>query len=150
MTPSRFLITAILLAGADQAHALCSVELAPVTFGAVDTRENNRGTGEVVVRCDQATGFEVAISGGGAGGTRRMDGPEGGRLDYRLFADAARAVPWGDGGSVGNAVAAASDGTGQRRLTIYGEIPPQSGVLAGEYVASVQVTLSFGPAQVPA
>lgn len=143
MTRSRFLITAILLASADQADALCSVELAPVTFGAVDTRENNRGTGEVVVRCDQATGFEVAISGGAGGGTRRMDGPEGGRLDYRLFADAARAVPWGDGGSVDNAVSAASDGTDQRRLTIYGEIPPQSGVPAGEYVDSVQVTLSF-------
>lgn len=124
------------------ARAACSVELAPVSFGTVDTRETTRGTGEVVVRCDAAAGFEVAISGNG-GGSRRMDGPDGGRLDYRLYADAARAVPWGDGGSLGNSVAAASDGANPRRLTIYGEIPAQTGVPAGEYVDSVQVTLLF-------
>src|SRR5690606_21062619 len=68
--------------------AECSVELSPVTFGTVDTRENSRGTGEVVVRCDAASGFEIAISGAGSGGNRRMDGPSGSRLGYRLFADA--------------------------------------------------------------
>jgi spore coat protein U-like protein len=124
------------------AWAECSVELAPITFGTVDTRENSRGTGEVVVRCDMAAGFEVAISGAG-GASRRMDGPSGSRLDYRLYADAARAVPWGDGGSLGAPVAASSDGTSPRRLTIYGEIPPQSGVPAGDYVGSLQVTLAF-------
>lgn len=134
-------LAAILLAPLP-AWAECSVELAPVTFGTVDTRESSRGTGEIVVRCDAASGFEVAISGTG-GGTRRMDGPSGSRLDYRLYADAARAVPWGDGGSLGAPVAATSDGNGPRRLTIYGEIPAQSGVSAGEYVASLQVTLAF-------
>jgi spore coat protein U-like protein len=124
-------------------RAECSVELSPVTFGTVDTRENSRGTGEVVVRCDAASGFQIAISGAGSGGTRRMDGPSGSRLDYRLFADAARAVPWGDGGSLGAPVAATSDGNNPRRLTIYGEIPAQSGVPAGEYVGSLQVTLAF-------
>ena len=123
--------------------AACSVELSPVTFGTVDTRESSRGTGEVVVRCDAAAGFEVAISGAGSGGTRRMDGPSGSRLDYSLYTDAARAVPWGDGGSLGAPVAAASDGSNPRRLTIYGEIPAQSGVPAGDYVASLQVTLAF-------
>lgn len=122
--------------------AACSVELAPVSFGTVDTRETSRGTGEVVVRCDGPMGFEVAISGNG-GGSRRMDGPDGGRLDYRLYSDAAHAVPWGDGGSLGGPVSAASDGTAPRRLTIYGEIPTQTGVPAGEYVDSVQVTLIF-------
>lgn len=123
--------------------AECSVELAPVTFGTVDTRENSRGTGEVVVRCDAASGFEVAISGAGSGGARRMVGPSGSRLDYRLYADAARAVPWGDGGSLGAPVVATSDGNSPRRLTIYGEIPAQSGVPAGEYLDSLQVTLAF-------
>ena len=134
---------AVVLLAPASARATCSVELAPVSFGTVDTRESSRGTGEVVVRCDTAAGFEVAISGAGGGGTRRMDGPGGSRLDYRLFADAARAVPWGDGGSLGAPVAAASDGNDARRLTIYGEIPAQSGVPAGDYIASLQVTLAF-------
>jgi spore coat protein U-like protein len=134
-----------LLAGAAMlvggpARALCSIELSPVAFGVIDTTARSTGTGEVVVRCDTATGFAVAISGGGG---RRMNGPGGSRLDYRLYADAARAIPWGDGGSAGNAVAAASDGAGARRLTIYGEVPAQSGVLPGEYLDGLEVTLTF-------
>ena len=56
------LFLAVLLAPVS-GRAACSVELAPVTFGTVDTRENSRGTSEVVVRCDAPSGFEVAISG---------------------------------------------------------------------------------------
>ena len=132
------------LALAAPAHATCSVELSPVAFGDVDVRTTSHGTGEVVVRCDEAASFEVAIgSGGAAGGMRRMGGPGGSRLEYRLFADAARAVPWGDGGSLGAAVRGSSDGNGPRRLTIYGEIPRQTGVEAGTYLDTMQVTLTF-------
>ena len=38
-------------------------------------------------------------------------GPGGSRLDYRLFSDAGRSVPWGDGGSAGGPVAGSSDGS---------------------------------------
>ena len=72
-----------------------------------------------------------------------MDGPSGSRLEYRLYSDAGRSVPWGDGGSTGNPVSGGSDGAGQDRLTIYGEVPAQPGVLAGEYLDSLQVTLTF-------
>ena len=124
--------------------SLCSVELSPVTFGVVDTTQRSRGTGEVVLRCDDPAAFEVAIAAGSAvGGTRRMDGPSGSRLDYRLFSDSGRSVPWGDGGSTGGPVSGSSDGAAQTRLTIYGEVPAQPGVVAGEYLDSLQVTLSF-------
>ncbi len=129
---------------AGPAQAICSVELAPVAFGVVDPAQRSLGTGEVVVSCDAAASFEAAISAGGAGGaTRRMTGPNGGRLDYRLFTDAGRSIPWGDGGSAGDPVAGSSDGGAPSRLTIYGEVPAQAGVEAGEYLDSLEVTLTF-------
>ena len=123
-------------------RADCTVELSPVAFGVIDTTGQSRGTGEVVVRCDVAGPFSVAIAAGGSG-TRRMTGPGGSRLDYRLYSDPGRSVPWGDGLSQGDPVAAASDGQNARRLTIYGAVPQQSGVAPGEYVDSLEVTLSF-------
>jgi spore coat protein U-like protein len=132
------------LSCAGPARAACTIELSPVAFDVVDTRQTSRGTGEVVVRCDTTASFEVGISsGGGSGATRRMDGPGTARLDYRLFSDAGRAVLWGDGGSLGAPVTAASDGGEPKRLTIYGEVPAQSGVEAGDYLDSLEVTLTF-------
>jgi spore coat protein U-like protein len=126
------------------AIALCSVEVAPVAFGIVDTQRESRGTGEVVVRCDTSTSYQVGISPGGAGGgSRRMTGPDGSRLEYRLFSDAGRSIPWGDGQGGGPPVSATSDGTGLQRLTIYGAIPAQPGIGPGEYTDSLQVTLTF-------
>ena len=137
-------VAALVFGFATQANALCSVELSPVAFGVVDTTQRSTGTGEVVVRCDAAADFDVTISSGGAaGGTRRMNGPGGSRLDYRLFSDAGRSVPWGDGGSAGGPVAGSSDGSAPRRLTIYGEVPAQPGVEAGDYLDSLEVTLTF-------
>jgi hypothetical protein len=69
----------------------CTVDVAPVAFGVVDTLRQSRGTGEMVVRCDSNASFQVGISPGGAGasGTRRMSGPDGARMDYYLFSDPA-------------------------------------------------------------
>ena len=124
------------------ALADCTVALSPVSFGVIDPTGETSGTGEVVVRCDVAGSFSVAIAGGGSG-TRRMTGPGGSRLDYRLYSDSGRSIPWGDGLSQGAPVGAASDGQGPRRLTIYGTVPKQSGVAPGEYADSIQVTLAF-------
>ncbi|MFL5337073.1 MAG: spore coat U domain-containing protein [Geminicoccaceae bacterium] len=138
----RILVGAMLTASAP-AWAACSVDLEPVSFGVVDTQRQTSGTGQVVVRCDSAATFDVGISPGGGGGTRRMLGPDGVRLDYYLFSDAGRSVPWGDGQAIGPPVSASSDGTGQQRLTIYGAIPAQFGIPAGAYDDSLQITLTF-------
>lgn len=137
-------IGALVLGLAGPAQAMCSIELSPVTFGVVDLTRRSGGTGEVVVRCDVASSFAVAISPGhGGSGTRRMSGPGGSRLDYQLFSDAGRSVPWGDGTSEGPPVTSSSNGNGLRRLTIYGAVPAQPGATPGEYLDSLEVTLTF-------
>lgn len=132
------------LAPLGPAAAGCSVESSPVAFGTIDVLRPTRGTGEIVVRCDEPTEFRVGLSPGGGGSEgRRMDGPGNTRLDYALFADAGYSIPWGDGQAIGNPRAGASDGKGPQRLTVYGIIPAQPGTPAGDYVDSLQVTLSF-------
>jgi spore coat protein U-like protein len=144
LTHRLALAAGLVLASPATALAACSVELAPVAFGVIDLARQSRGTGEVVVRCDGAATFEVGISPGGAGdGTRRMAGPDAGRLDYYLFADAGHSIPWGDGQAIGGTRAGSSDGGTPTRLTIYGVVPAQSGVPEGEYADSLQVTLTF-------
>jgi spore coat protein U-like protein len=144
LTHRLALAAGLVLASPATALAACSVELAPVAFGVIDLARQSRGTGEVVVRCDGAATFEVGISPGTAGGgTRRMAGPDAGRLDYYLFADAGHSVPWGDGQAIGGTRAGSSDGSTPTRLTIYGVVPAQSGVSEGEYADSLQVTLTF-------
>ena len=71
-----------------------------------------------------------------------MIGANGGRLEYRLFSDAGRNIPWGDGVAEGMPVAGSSDGVASKRLTIYGAVPAQD-VGPGEYVDSVEVTLTY-------
>jgi spore coat protein U-like protein len=136
-------LAAGLILAAPAALAACSVAVDPVAFGVIDSTRQATGTGEVVVRCDAPASFEVGISPGRSGGTRRMTGPENGRLDYHLHTDAGRSIPWGDGQAIGRAQAGASDGNQPTRLTIYGTVPAQPGVPAGEYEDSLQVTLSF-------
>jgi spore coat protein U-like protein len=143
MPVTRPILVSLMLTASVPAWAACSVDLEPVSFGAVDTQRQTSGTGQVVVRCDTAATFAVGISPGGGGGARRMLGPDGVRLDYYLFSDAGRSVPWGDGQAIGPPVSASSDGTGQQRLTIYGAIPAQSGIPAGAYDDNLQVTLAF-------
>jgi spore coat protein U-like protein len=126
------------------ALAFCSVQAEPVAFGVIDPQRQSRGTGEVVVRCDVPTTFAVGLSpGDAAGDTRRMAGRDGGRLDYDLFADPGYSIPWGDGDALGNAVKALSDGATPKRLTIYGIVPAQARIEAGEYDDNLQVTLVF-------
>jgi spore coat protein U-like protein len=144
LTRRLALAAGLVLASPLSVSAACSVELSPVSFGVIDLARQSKGTGEVVVRCDGATTFQVGISPGGAGdGTRRMSGPDAGRLDYHLFADAGHSIPWGDGQAIGKARAGSSDGGTPTRLTIYGVVPAQSGVPEGEYTDSLQVTLTF-------
>ena len=143
MPLTRCVLVAAMLGISAPARAACTVDLDPVSFGIVDTQRQTTGTGQIVVRCDSAATFAVGIAPGGSGGTRRMLGPDGTRLDYYLFSDAGRSVPWGDGQAIGPPVSASSDGTGQQRLTIYGAIPAQSGIPAGSYEDSLQVTLTF-------
>ncbi len=141
-TPSSLDINATVTAN-------CTVSTTPVAFGDVDVTSGQavQGTGSVSVTCTNGTPWTaVADAGAGSGAdlsTRKMaNGPN--LLTYRLFTDSARSQVWGDG--VGGATTALSDiGTGTSQMkTIYGTIPAgQTGMPAGEYADTVQVTVTY-------
>ena len=129
--------------------ANCTVSTAPVAFGDVDVTSGQavQGTGSVSVTCTNGTPWTaVADAGAGTGAdlsTRKMANGTN-LLDYRLFTDSARTQVWGDG--VSGATATLSDtGTGTAQTkTVYGVIPAgQTGIPAGDYADTVQVTVAY-------
>lgn len=144
--PYRAALAALLLAPplavatAAPAGAACEVDANPVAFGTVDPTRRSTGTGRIVVTCDAATAFTVGLS--DPGGTRRMSGPGSATLAYELYQDASRSLAWGEGG--GRPARSGNAPADERvELTVYGAVPSQSGVLPGEYLDQLQVTLSF-------
>ncbi len=125
---------------AEPALARCRVDIRPLAFGTIDLDRKSYGKGEIVVRCERPTRFEVALQGGAE---RELVAPSGARLRYRLFADPGHRRPWGDGGGSGATVTAESDGKRPVRLTIYGVIPRQAGKAEGQYVDRLAVTLRY-------
>lgn len=129
--------------------ANCTVSTSAVAFGDVDVTSGQavQGTGSVTVTCTNGTAWTAAADAGAGSGadlaSRKMaNGAD--LLNYSLFTDSARTQLWGDG--VEGATATFSDtGTGTAQTkTVYGLIPAgQTGVPAGEYADTVQVTVSY-------
>ncbi|MBV9883503.1 MAG: spore coat protein U domain-containing protein [Sphingomonadaceae bacterium] len=129
--------------------ANCTVSTSPVAFGNVDVTSGQavQGTGSVSVTCTNGTAWTAAADAGAGSGadlaTRKMaNGAD--LLNYGLFTDAARTQPWGDGVEGATALFSGT-GTGTPQTdTVYGLIPAgQTGVPAGDYADTVQVTVSY-------
>lgn len=134
----RLGLVLLLAATAGPAKAGCQVALDGISFGQIDVMRRSTATGRVHVTCDAAVVYEVAI-----GGERTMRGSDGGELEFGLYMDPARNLPWGDGREFGSTLGNGSDGVHPDSLTIYGEIPAQPGTRPGTYAASPLVTLNF-------
>jgi spore coat protein U-like protein len=98
----------------------------------------------VTVNCSSTAPYQVSLGAGAnlLGGTRRMAGPAGARLDYALYSDGARSVPWGDGTLLGARLGGTGSG-GNQTLTVYGTIPAGQAPTPGGYSDSVLVTVEY-------
>ncbi|WP_252273168.1 Csu type fimbrial protein [Pseudomonas subflava] len=110
----------------------------------IDGRSLGSGGGSSFgVQCSLGTNYTIAIDNGAnsAGGQRRMQ--SGGEfIEYDLYQDSARAVPWGDGGAGGTVLAGTGTGTSEE-VIVYGRVPPQTTPSPGTYLDTVQVTISW-------
>jgi spore coat protein U-like protein len=129
--------------------ANCTVSTDPLAFGNVDVTSGQaaQGTGSVSVTCTNGTAWTAAADAGAGEGadrsTRKMaDGAN--LLNYGLFTDAAHTQLWGDGVE-GATATFTGTGTGTAQIkTVYGLISAgQTGVPAGAYADTVQVTVSY-------
>ena len=124
--------------------AICSVSAGTLGFGAYSGATLDAAAA-VSVNCSNGAPYRIAMGGGSSqsGSARRMAGPSGNHLTYALYADSARAVPWGDDSpELGARRASTGSGAGQS-LYVYGRIPAGQSPAPGSYSDSVTVTIEY-------
>lgn len=146
--------------GLAQAHS-CTVAATPLAFGTYASPGGPRVDSQagITVTCTPAylllacsVSYTLTISHGqhGTAGNRQMAAGAG-RLGYGLFSDAARSVPWGDGGAAGAGVGGNITTSllglvclqGLQNHTLYARIPAGQSVPAGTYGDQVMVTITY-------
>jgi spore coat protein U-like protein len=133
-----------------QAFAACQVDTAGVVFSPYDDTAlaPTDTVSTVTVSCDEIPPPVVDISIGpspnsGSFSPRSMRGPWGDLLTYNLYTDATYSSIWGDGTNSTSVVTARVQRKKPVALNIYGRIPPQQSVSAGNYNDALVVTLNW-------
>ncbi|MDB5699306.1 MAG: spore coat protein [Alphaproteobacteria bacterium] len=129
--------------------ANCVVSTGLLDFGDVDVTsgQNVDGTGSISVTCTNGTAWSAAADAGADTGatlaTRKMAAGAN-KLGYQLFTDNARTAIWGDGvGGTTALITATGSGSAQTK-TVYGQIAAgQTGLPAGDYADTVNVTVTY-------
>ena len=131
--------------------ANCTINTTALVFGTYDAIGPNAANalngsgGEVIVTCTMGTiptvtldqGINPKSSSSAAFPERQMSGPNGSRLAYALFSDAARSNAWGSAG-----VSYTSNGT-PKTLQVWGSVDSGQNVPAGVYSDTVVATVIF-------
>lgn len=97
----------------------------------------------IQLQCPTGTSWKVGLNDGihAIGDTRRMAGPGGAHIVYELYRDGARSQRWGNTPDVDTRSGSGTGGI--ESLTVYGRVPLQSGVAAGQYADTITVTLTY-------
>ncbi len=158
--PRLVLALALLTIPVAESDAACDsvdVTVRGIDFGRWNPLEPgpHDGVGEIIVRCSSSEDsfgpatYEITIDGGAAGDPRhrRLEGPRG-SIDYGLFLDPARTVPWGGEGGGGAPVQGATEpgaepGAETRRHIIYGRLYTSPEISPGSYVDQPVITIYF-------
>ena len=137
-----------MLCGA-QAYAACNIAVTPMNFGAynVFAVAPLRSTGTFSVTCNEAPPPTVTITIGPSAATgifnpRQMRKSGGGdALTYNLFTDSALTQVWGDGITGGLVLRQKVTKNKAWNAIVYGSLPAQQNVSAGNYADSLLVTI---------
>lgn len=134
------------------ATAVCSVGSTGTAFGTYDTLSGNYEdvVGTISVTCTGSVGdavnYNIALSTGNGSFTTRNMQAGSNQLNYNLYSDGSRLTVWGDGTGGTSTVSDSYTlpaATSTRQYTVYGRIPTQTGPLAGSYLDTVVITLTY-------
>lgn len=127
--------------------AACVVVPTPMVFGTLSQLDGNPNDSSalVTVTCTPGTTFDVGMNDGlyASGGVRRMKALlTADYVEYRLYSDAARSVPWGN--VIGTNTVSGTAGLLPSVMTVYGRVPGNAPVAPlGSYADTVTVTVTF-------
>jgi spore coat protein U-like protein len=102
-------------------------------------------TGAITTQCTNGDAFRIALSSGSSGNVaaRQMQrSGGGGAVNYQLYLDPAYGTPWGDGTN-GTSMATGTGSGTQQVISVYGQVPPQSTPVPGNYSDMITATISF-------
>lgn len=122
----------------------CRVTANNLNFGSVSALSANLDVnGSASVTCTNTTPYRVLLNNGltGTGPTARRMTLGGNHINYGLYRDAARTLPWGN---ISGTNSLAGTGTGSAQtITIYGRVPSQSLPPAGTYSDTIVMTVEY-------
>jgi spore coat protein U-like protein len=115
----------------------CTVTSATLDFGqSVDTEVGKDAEGSIEIACQSTTDLDIGLSGGGL---RFMTGPGENVIEYQLFQDPSRLIPWNEGGTPKPETI-----TSSKSVPVYGRVPVQDDSKPpGVYTDEVTITLVF-------
>jgi spore coat protein U-like protein len=143
----RLFIVIFLLLIAGKAYAACNVTATGINFGNYDIFDTFSvdSSGTINITCDAVPLLDVTISidpslHSGVFNPRQMKNSSNPYLlNYNVYTDAAKRKIWGDG--TGGTEVVMIKGTKQRKLTVYGSIPPGQNASTGTYTDLLKVTI---------
>lgn len=149
----KFLFPVLLACFSLCAEAACSLTVTNVVYGTYTPARYAPldGMGNISVACDAIQGQSIAYTlvlnsgSSGAYGVRKM-GNLGYAINYNNYLDAARTQIWGDGNAGSRVLTdgySGISGLNVRNYTVYGRIPGNQAVPAGNYSDSIIVTLTY-------
>ena len=121
----------------------CSVTAQPLDFGTTNSFAANIDTSSATtVKCTPTAPYTVYVSyGANAGATTQrklLSTTTTATVNYDIFSDASRTAAWTPtSGKTG-----VGDGT-EQAMTLYGRVPVQTAVAAGDYKDTVTVTVNY-------
>ncbi|HEX8655563.1 MAG TPA: spore coat U domain-containing protein [Allosphingosinicella sp.] len=128
--------------------ANCTISTTPIAFGSVNTLSGNNvdANGTVSVTCTNGSPWTLSADAGGGSGatmaTRRMTAG-GNTLNYTIHTTAGHGTVWGDGTATTATIGNTGTGSAQT-ITVYGRVfSGQTGVPAGSYADTVNVTVTY-------
>jgi spore coat protein U-like protein len=126
----------------------CTISTTPLSFGTYDpvganASANLDGVGSVVVACTKGKDANIGLDlGSNANGTTRRMASGGEFLSYELYSDSGRSTVWGNASGSWQATGAAPS-KAARSFTVYGRVPSNQDVPAGNYADTVLATVNF-------
>ena len=121
----------------------CSVTAQPLDFGTTNSFAANIDTSSATtVKCTPTAPYTVFVSyGANAGATTQrklLSTTSSATVTYDIYSDSSRTAAWSPtAGKTG-----VGDGT-EQAMTLYGRVPVQTAVAAGDYKDTVTVTVNY-------
>jgi spore coat protein U-like protein len=121
----------------------CTISATNLAFGTY-TKALINSTSTISVTCTNTTTYNVGLSAGAGGSvtTRKMPGPGGYSLGYKLCSDGTScSTNWGN--TVGTDTKAGTGTGALQSLTVYGQLPAGQNVEAGNYTDTITATVTY-------